>query len=123
MASTDTIQIVTPEDIKHLLDHLEQEPGSECVACHRPIPKKRSDARTGTRRSVVSIHEPQGLEGTLDPLMVAVVDKYREQFPLDHAAMERTLGLEVIGGRSWKYYVMHFALYAVLMVPGLEPSE
>lgn len=125
MANTDLpdIEIVKPEDLQHWLDHLNQEPGSECVACHRPIPKKKSDDKPGPRRSVVSIHEPAGEEGTLEPLMIAVVDKYRDQWPHDAKAMERQIGVEVVGGRSWKYYVTHFSLYAVLMVPGLAPVE
>lgn len=72
---------------------------------------------------MVQIHEPKGEEGTIENLMIAVVDKYRDAWPRDHAAMRRQVGLEVVGGRSWKYYVTHFALYAVLMVPGLEPTE
>lgn len=118
-----TAQPVLHDEIMHALQHLAQKPGDECVACHRPIPKVRSDEQPGARRSVVSIHEPRGEEGTLDALMIAVIDKYREQFPLDAAAMDATIGLEVVGGRSWRYYVTHFALYAVLMVPGLEPTE
>lgn len=115
--------ILDKQMVEEWLQHLEQHPGDECVACHRPIPKKRSDEKTGSARSVVSIHEPAGEEGTLESLMIAVVDKYKEQWPRDHAAMREGIGLEAVGGRSWKYFVVHFALYAVLSVPGLEPTE
>jgi hypothetical protein len=115
--------VLTEQDLRHALDHLTLEPGEECPACHRKVPKEKSDALPGPTRSVVSIHEPKGYEGTLEPLMVAVVDKFREQFPRDYEAMKASLGLELVGGRSWKFFVVHFALYAVLMVPGLEPTS
>jgi hypothetical protein len=51
------------------------------------------------------------------------VDKYQEAWPLTHRAMRNSIGLEVVGGQRWKYYVCHFALTATLMVPGLEPVE
>lgn len=97
--------------------------GEDCYACHRPVPRQKKDDQPGPRRSVVSIHEPAGEEGTLESLMVAVVDKYQEQWPRDHAAMRNQVGLEIVGGRSWKFFVTHFALYATLTVPGLEPTE
>lgn len=109
------------DSIMKLLPALD--PGDECFVCHRPVPKVRSDSEPGPARSVVSIHEPRGEEGTLDALMIAVVDKYKDAFPREHATMRHNIGLEVVGGRSWKYHVAHFALYAVLNVPGLEPTE
>ena len=95
--------------------------GETCYGCGRKVPEKKSDDRPGPTRSVVSIHEPAGEEGTLEMLMINLVEKFREQFPLEHDEMKRTVGLEVIGGTSWKYHAVHFALYACLMVPGLEP--
>lgn len=99
-------------------------PGEECFSCHRKVPQVRSDAPTGPKTtSVVSIREPVGEEGTLNSLAIGVVDKFQEQWPRDHAAMRAGIGLELVGGRNWTFHVHHFALYAVLMVPGLEPSE
>lgn len=120
--STDS-PVLTKEDIEHWLAHLELEPGEECPGCHRKLPNKKSDDRAGPTRSVVHVHEPGGEAGTLELLMIAVVDKYKDQWPREYAAMRDGIGLEVVGGRSWKYHVLHFALYAVLNVPGLEPSE
>lgn len=116
-------ELLDSRAIERLLSHFEQHPGDECVACHRIIPKKKGDDRIGSQRSVVSIHEPSGLEGTLEQLMIANVSKYREQWPLEFATMRNGIGLEVVGGRSWKFHVAHFALYATLMVPGLEPDS
>lgn len=99
------------------------EPGDDCYACNRPVPKISRDARNGSKRSVVSIAEPKGEEGTLESLMIGVVDRFQDQWPRDFAAMRNGIGLEVVGGRAWKYYVTHFALYAALTVPGLEPTE
>lgn len=97
-------------------------PGDECYGCHRKVPKIKSDAPTGPRsRSVVSINEPVGEEGTLQNLMIAVVDKYQEQWPMDYAAMRNGIGLELVGGRNWKFQVVSFSLIATLQVPGLEP--
>lgn len=104
-------------------DHINLRPGQPCPACHRPIPKIRADSLTGPRRQVLSIAIPAGEEGTLDELLIAVVDKYREQWPREYAAMRNNIGLEQVGGRAWKYHVIHFALYATLMVPGLDPAE
>jgi hypothetical protein len=56
-------------------------------------------------------------------MLIALVDKYKEQWPTDFAAMRDGLGLEVVGGRSWKYRAIHFAVYACLMVADLKPSE
>jgi hypothetical protein len=127
VATTAQTKIVDPEALGELLAHLDEhlnlEPGQECPGCHRVVPKKKSDDQPGPVRNVVSVHEPKGEGGTLEALMVQVVDKYREQWPLDYASMRDGIGLEVVGGRSWKYHVLHFALYAVLMVPGLEPTE
>lgn len=120
----DDLVIAGPEDLKRVMDLLPPpKPGEECYGCHRKVPQKAADAKPGPRRSVVSIHEPHGEEGTLEALMIDVVDKYKEQWPRDHAAMRAGVGLEVVGGRSWRYYATHFCLYAVLTVPGLEPTE
>jgi hypothetical protein len=120
---TQQIEIISPEQLRHALEHIDLKPGEECIACHRTIPRKQKDDNVGRQRAVVSISEPVGYEGTLEPLMIAVVDKYRDAWPRDYAAMRDGIGLEVVGGRSWKYFVTHFALYAVLQVPGLEPTE
>lgn len=120
---TTEIEIFTPEQMKHALEHIRLEAGDECPACHRVVPKEKRDDATGPRRSIIQLHEPKGSEGTLQELMIAVVDKYREEWPRDHAAMRQNIGLEVIGGRCWKYHAVHFSLYATLMVPGLAPVE
>lgn len=95
--------------------------GDTCYACERPVPKKRSDDARNPSRSVVSISEPRGSEGTIEALAVAVVDKYQKAWPREFAAMRAGLGLEVVGGRAWKFYVIEFALQAMLQIPGLEP--
>lgn len=98
-------------------------PGVECPGCGRDVPKEKSDAVAGPRGEQISIGVPPGEEGVLESLMIAVVDKYQEEWPLDHRAMRNGLGLEVVGGRRWKYYVAHYSLYATLNVPGLSPTE
>lgn len=98
-------------------------PGEECFGCHRTVPKLKSDDNVGSRREVLSLSIPKGEEGVLESMLIALVDKHREQWPRDHAEMRQGLGLEVVGGRSWKYYAVSFAVYAALTVPGLEPVE
>lgn len=114
---------ISPEDLKHILDHLSVEPGEECPSCHRKVPVKKPDDKTGPRRSVIHVNEPKGQEGTLEDLMIQVVDKYKEQWPREYADMRAGIGLDVVGALNWRFHVLHFALYAVLMVPGLEPTE
>lgn len=115
--------VISPEDLKHILEHLSVEPGEECPSCHRKVPTKKKDDKPGARRSVVHIHEPKGEEGTLESLMIQVIDKYQEAWPREFADARDGIGLDVVGATSWKYFVVHFALYAILMVPGLEPTE
>lgn len=98
-------------------------PGEECFGCHRTVPKIRADDATGSRREVVSLSIPKGQEGVLEQMLIDIIDKYQEQWPREYAAMRQEVGLEVVGGRSWKYHAVHFAVYAALMVPGLEPVE
>jgi hypothetical protein len=114
-----------PEDLVEVLKNLpEPQPGEECYGCHRPVPKVKSDDRPGpARRSVVSVSEPAGEEGTLENLMIAVVNKYKDAWPRDFAAMRNGLGLELVGGRAWKYHVLYFCLYSVLTVGELAPDE
>lgn len=110
-------------DLRSLVDELPApEPGEECYACHRPVPKVKKDDRTGPIRSTVTIREPRGEEGVLDDLMIQVVDKYQDEWPRDHAAMRAGLGLEVVGGRAWKYYVVQWCLYMALTLD-VKPSE
>ena len=118
MASTIRLVDENGEVHEHTL-----EPGVECPGCHRTVPKESSDAATGPRGERMSISIPPGEEGILDSLMIAVVEKYQDAWPLDHRAMRNGLGLEVVGGRRWRYYVTHYCLYAVLNTPGLEPTE
>lgn len=99
------------------------ESGQECYGCHRTVPTARSDDKPGPAREVLSLHVPKGEEGILENMLIDLVDKYREQWPRDYAAMRQGLGLEVVGGRSWKYYAVHFSVYAALTVPGLAPTE
>jgi hypothetical protein len=120
------VQVSSLQDFESIFGthvHFQLAEGETCLACNRPIPKIKSDDPTGSRRSVVGISEPKGEEGTLESLMIAVVDKYQDQWPRQYAEMREGIGLEVVGGKSWKYYCVHFALYAALMVPGLEPVE
>lgn len=99
------------------------EPETECPACERPVPKVKSDDQHGPRREVLSLHIPKGEEGELENMLIALVDKYKEEWPRDYAAMRNGVGLELVGGRSWKYFAVHFAVYAALTVPGLAPVE
>lgn len=118
-----SLVIANPEDLRRVLEQIPKpEPGEDCFGCGRPVPKKKSDDPTGRKRDVLSIHIPDGMP-PLEPMLIDLVDKYREQWPRDHAAMRQEIGLEVVGGRSWKYHAVHFATYACLMVPGLEPTE
>lgn len=96
-------------------------PGEDCFGCHRPVPKIRSDENVGSRREVLSLSIPKGEEGVLEAMLIALVDKYQEQWPRDYASMRAGIGLEVVGGRSWKYFAVAFAVYAALTVPGLAP--
>ena len=98
-------------------------PGEECFGCHRKVPQLASDENTGPRREVMSLSIPKGEEGVLESMLVALVDKYQEQWPRDYAEMRAGIGLEVVGGRSWKYYAIVFSVYACLTVSGLEPKE
>lgn len=97
-------------------------PGEECFGCHRTVPKLKSDDNVGSRREVLSLSIPKGEEGVLESMLIALVDKHREAWPRDHAEMRQGLGLEVVGGRSWKYYCIHWAVYAALTLD-IVPSE
>lgn len=97
--------------------------GEECPGCERKIPALKKDDQHGPRREVVQLSVPKGEEGVLENLLIALVDKHKEAWPRDFAAMRNGLGLELVGGRSWKYYAVHFAVYAALTVPGLAPVE
>lgn len=118
-----TVPAIDPADLLHLLEHLELKPGDACPACSRIVPKLRSDAQAGPRRETISLAVPKGEEGILESMLIALVDKHKDQWPRDYAAMRAGVGLEVVGGRSWKYYAVHFATYATLMVPELAPVE
>lgn len=112
-----------PGQIVKIKFHTHPEPGKPCDFCARTYPKVRADSLTGPRRDVMSIAIPKGQEGVLDELLIGIVDKFKDQWPREYASMRNEVGLEVIGGRSWKYHALHFAAYAVLTVDGLEPVE
>lgn len=99
------------------------EPGEECPSCERKVPTLKKDDQHGPRREVVQLSVPRGEEGVLENLLIALVDKHQEQWPRDYAEMRAGVGLELVGGRSWKYYAVHFSVYAALTVPGLAPVE
>ena len=122
--TNEPIQITSLEDLYKVLgEHVHPGPGEECLVCHRPYPKVKADEKQGPVRNIISLHEPKELTGTLEPMLIALVDKHREAWPREHAAMRHGVGLEVVGGRSWKYYAVHFAVYACLMFPELAPTE
>lgn len=100
----------------------EVNPGDECPACGRTVPKVSSSSQSGPKRQRVSFTVPPGEEGLIEELEILVVEKYGEQWPSDLRAMRDGVGLEVIGSSSWRYRVHHFSLYATLNVPGLGPS-
>jgi len=104
-------------------EHEHPSPGEECPTCGRTMPKEKSDAERGPRRQRVSFSVPYGEEGIVEELEIAVVERHAEAWPADAAAARDGVGLEVVGSSNWRYRVHHFALYAVLNVPGLEPSE
>jgi hypothetical protein len=118
------IIIANEADLAKVINQIPKpEPGETCAVCERPFPKQKSDDATGPRREVLSISIPKGEEGELEQMLIQLVDKYQEQWPRDYAAMRQSVGLEVVGGRSWKYYAVHFSVYACLNVPGLAPTE
>jgi hypothetical protein len=94
-----------------------------CPTCNRVIPQEKSDSPTGKKRDRITITVPIGEEGVLDELMIQVVEKYAEAWPDDARAARDNVGLELVGEGSWRFRVLHFALYAVLQVPGLAPVE
>lgn len=99
------------------------EPGCACPTCGRVVPKAKSDDKAGPKRTRIAISVPPEEAGVLDELMVQVCERYQEAWPREFANMRAGLGLEVVGGKRWQYHVLHFALTATLMVPGLEPVE
>lgn len=102
--------------------HDELKPGTDCPTCGRKVPKVQADAPHGSRREVMSLAVPKGEEGVLEGMLIQLVDKYREAWPRDYAAMRDSVGLEVVGGRSWKYFCLHWAVYACLTLD-IEPRE
>lgn len=109
-------------DLKQLLHSLEPDPGKECQVCHRTMPKEKADAVTGPKREVIHLHVPKGEEGSLEHMLIALVDKYKEEWPRDYAAMRDSVGLEVVGGRSWRYFAIHWAVYMALTLD-VRPAE
>jgi hypothetical protein len=103
--------------------HTHPVPGKPCDFCARTFPKVRADAPHGSARDILQVSVPKGHEGVIDQMLIELVDKYQQQWPREYAAMRNEVGLEVVGGRSWKYHALHFATYAALTVPGLEPVE
>ncbi len=103
--------------------HDELEPGDDCPTCGRRIPSEKKDAPTGKKRSRITITEPPGMEGELELLLIGLVDKDKDQWPREFAAMRDGIGLEVVGASNWRFYALHFAAYAALTVPGLAPVE
>lgn len=97
--------------------------GEECPACHRRVPQKAADDSTGPTRDRITITVPSGEEGVLDELMIKLVEKYADAWPEDARAARDGVGLRLVGEKSWRYRALHFAVYACLMVPGLEPTE
>jgi len=85
-----------------------------------PVPH---EGPTGAKRDRISVVVPLGEEGVLDDLMIQVVERFQEQWPEDVRAAREGVGLAPVGERAWKYRVLHFSLYAVLTVPGLEPTD
>lgn len=102
--------------------HDELGPGTDCPTCGRKIPKVRADAPTGARREVMTVAVPKGEEGVLENMLIALVDRHKDIWPRDFAHMREQVGLEVVGGRSWKYFALHFAVYAALTLD-IQPSE
>jgi hypothetical protein len=121
MADPRVLVMVDPET-GEAHDHV-LTPGEDCPACHRKIPKERSDEQTGPRRERFSVSVPPGEEGVLDELLIALVEKHQEAWPADARSMRQGLGLELVGAQGWKYRGLHFALYAALTVPELAPVE
>lgn len=98
-------------------------PGGECPACHRQVPKVAKDAAHGRTRDRLTVTVPTGEEGVLDEMLLLLVEKYAPAWPEDARAAREGVGLALVGERSWKYRALHFAVYAALNVPGLEPVE
>jgi hypothetical protein len=87
------------------------------------VPKAKKDDATGRTRDRITVTVPTGEEGTLDEMLIQLVDKYADAWPEDAKSMREGVGLALVGERSWKYRALHFAVYAALTVPGLEPVE
>lgn len=120
MASAHRVRLVNDNGEVH--DHL-LTPGDECPACERKLPLPKSDEPTGAAGTRFCVTVPPGEEGVLDLLLIAVVEKYQAAWPEDAAEMRAGIGLALVGGRRWKYRALHFALSALLQVPGLAPVE
>lgn len=97
-------------------------PGEECPACSRLVAKEKIDAPAGKVRDRISVTAPIGEEGVLDDLMIQVVEKYSEAWPEDARSAREGVGLVTVGQRSWRYRVLHFALYAALTLD-IAPNE
>lgn len=97
-------------------------PGEECPACTRLVPKEKIDSASGPVRDRISVAVPKGEEGVLDDLMIQVVEKYREAWPEDARSARDGVGLVLVGEKSWKFRVLHYALYAALTLD-ITPNE
>lgn len=98
-------------------------PGGVCPACSRLVPREPADAATRHAREIMSVSTPRGEEGVLDGMLMQLVEKYADAWPEDARAARANVGLALVGERSWRYRALHFAVYAALNVPGLEPTE
>lgn len=117
MAST--IRLVDDDGEVH--EH-EVAPGEDCPGCGRTVPKLKSDEVAGPQGERWTISVPPGEEGNLELMLIDLVNKYKDAWPLQYRAMRDSVGLEVVGGRRWKYYGLHFAVYAALTL-NIQPNE
>ncbi len=94
------------------------QPGDVCPTCTRKVPHVH-DKEPGPKQSRFTVLEPPGEAGTLDELMVQLVERYQEVWPED---------LGRLGDKGWRYRALHFGLYTLVTAPHsvaskLLPSE
>lgn len=97
---------------------MEVPPGEECPTCNRKMPHVHNK-EPGPKQARFTVLEPPGEGGTLDELLVQLVERYQEVWPED---------LGRLGDKGWRYRALHFGLYTLVTAPAsvaqkLLPSE
>ena len=77
---------------------MELQPGDECPECHRKIPHVH-DKEPGPKQNRFTVLEPPGEGGTLDDLLVQLVERYQQVWPED---------VGQLGEKGWRYRSLLF---------------